>query len=54
MARRRKLAVLAMFLHSKQQKSYQGTLGTQDLTPNKSRTRLGPSMDPTRPLEWTS
>ena len=31
MAHRRKLAILAIFLNSKHQKSYQGTLGTQEL-----------------------
>ena len=54
MAHRGKLAVWAMFLHSKQQKSYQGTLGTLEFTQNKSRTHLGPSLDPTRPLERIS
>ena len=53
MARKRKLAVWAMFLHSKQQKSYQGTLGTLELTPIGSRASLGPSIDPTGPLSWT-
>ena len=53
MAHRRKLAVWAMFLYSKQQKSYQGTLGTLELTPIGSRASLGPSMDPTGPLSWT-
>ena len=33
MANRRKSAILAIFLHSKHQKSYQGTLGTQELPP---------------------
>ena len=33
MAHWRKSAVLAIFLHTKQQKIFQGTLGTQDLTP---------------------
>ena len=47
MAHRGKLAVWAMFLYSKQQKSYQGTLGTLELTPIGSRASLGPSMDPT-------
>ena len=32
---------------SKQQKPYQGTLRTQELTPIGSETSLGPSMDPT-------
>ena len=53
MAHRRKLAVWAMFLYSKQQKSYQGTLGTLELTPIGSRASLGPSIDPTGPLSWT-
>ena len=46
MAHRRKLAVCAMFLHSKQQNSYQGTLGTLEQTPKWSRASLGPSIDP--------
>ena len=53
MAHRGKLAVWAMFLHSKQQKSYQGTLGTLELTPIGSGTSHGPSMDPTGSLAWT-
>ena len=44
MAHRGKLAVWAMFLYSKQQNSYQGTL---ELTPIGSRASLGPSLDPT-------
>ena len=42
-----------LFLHSKQQKSYKGTLGTLELTPIGSRASLGPSIDPTGPLSWT-
>ena len=41
------LAVWAMFLYSRQHKSYQGTLGTLKLILIGSRTSLGPSMDPT-------
>ena len=48
-----KSAVSAIFLHTKQQKTFQGTLGTQDHTSIVSKTILGPSMDPTRPLKWT-
>ena len=48
-----KSAVSAIFLYTKQQKTFQGTLGTQDLTPIWSKTSLGPSMDPTGPLKWT-
>ena len=46
-APQRKLAISAIFLHSKQQKPYQGTLRTQEPTPIGSETSLGPSMDPT-------
>ena len=42
-----------LFLHSKQKNTYQGTLGTQELTPIRSQTSLGPSMKPTGPLKWT-
>ena len=38
MAHRRKLAILAMFLHSKHQKPYQGTLGTQEPCPSMEPT----------------
>ena len=48
-----KSAVSAIFLHTKQQKTFQGTLGTQDHTSIGSRTSLGPLMDPTGPLKWT-
>ena len=48
-----KLAVLAIFLHANQQKTFQGTLGTQDHTSIVSKTILGPSRDPSRPLKWT-
>ena len=34
-------------------KPYQGTLGTLEVILIWSRTRLGPSMDPTGPLSWT-
>ena len=40
-----KLAVFAKFLDSRQQKTYQGTPGTQVLTPIGSKTSLG--------LSWT-
>ena len=45
------LYIVAMFLHSMQQKLVQGTLGTQRLTPIGTRTRLGPSMDPAMALQ---
>ena len=48
-----KPAVSVIFLHSKQQKTFQGILGTQDLTSIGSKTSLGPSMDPTGSLNWT-
>ena len=48
-----KSAVSAIFLHTKQQKTFQGTLGTQDHTSIGSRTSLGPLMDPTGPLKGT-
>ena len=48
-----KSAVSAIFLHTNQQKTFQRTLGTQDHTSIVSKTILGPSMDPTRPLKWT-
>ena len=48
-----KSAVSAIFLHIKQQKTFQETLGTQDLTSLGSKTSLGPSMDPTGPLKGT-
>ena len=54
LAHRRKSAVSAIFLHTKQQKTFQGTLGTQDLTSKGSKTSHGPSMDPTGPLNWSS
>ena len=50
-APQRKLAISAIFLHSKHQKPYQGTLRTQEPTPIGSETSLGPSMDPTGPLK---
>ena len=49
-----KLAIFAIYLHFRQQKTYQGTLGTQRWTLIRSRTSHGPSMDPTGPLKWTS
>ena len=51
MAPPRKSTIQAIFLYSKQQKPYQGTLRTQELTPIGSETSLGPSMDPTGPLK---
>ena len=53
MAHRRILAAWAMFLHSKQEKSYQGTQRKLELNPTGSRTSLGPSMDPTGRLKGT-
>ena len=49
-----KLAILAILLHSRQQISYQGTLKTQWWTLIGSRSHLGPLMDPTWTLKWTS
>ena len=46
MAHTRKSAMLAIVLHSKHQKSYQGTLGTQELTQIGSMTR------PAMVLHW--
>ena len=53
MAHRRKSAILAIFLHSKHQKSYQGTLGTQELPPTGSMTSHGPSLGPTGSFKRT-
>ena len=50
----RKLAIFAIVWTCRQQKTYQGTLGILRWTLIGSRTRLGPSMDPTGPLKWTS
>ena len=47
------LYILALFLHSMQQKWDQGTLGTQRSTLIGSRTRLGPSKDPAMGLQYT-
>ena len=47
------LYVLAIFLHSMQQKWDQGTLGRRRSTLIGSRTRLGPSMDPAMALQYT-
>ena len=49
---KRKLAILAIFLHCMQQKWDQGTLGRQRSTLIGSRTRLGPSMDPDMALKY--
>ena len=51
MAHQSKSTIQAIFLHSKQQKPYQGTLRTQEPTPIGAETSLGPSMDPTGPLK---
>ena len=53
MARGWKLAILAIFLHSKHQESYQGTLGTQELPPTGSMTSHGPSLGLTGSLKRT-
>ena len=53
MARWRKSAILAIFLHSMQQKWDQRILGRQRLTLIWSRNRLGPSMDPDMALQYT-
>ena len=53
MAHNRKLAVCAIFLHYKDHKPYQGLLGTLELILIRSRTRPGPSMNPTGTLKWT-
>merc|ERR1711942_592043 len=47
------LYILAIFLHSMQQKWDQGTLGTQSSTLIGSKTRLGPSKDPAMALQYT-
>ena len=47
------LYILAIFLHSMQQKGDQGSLGTQRTTLSGSRSRLGPSMDPDMALQYT-
>ena len=51
MAHKRKAAI---FMHTNQQKTFQGTLGTQDLTSIGSKTILGPIMDPAGLLKGTS
>ena len=48
------LFIFAKFLHFRQHKTYQGTLGTQRWTLIGSRTSHGPSMDPTGPIKWAS
>ena len=53
MARGRKSAILAIFLHYMQQKWDQWTLTKQRLTLIGSRTRLGPIMDPAMVLQYT-
>ena len=47
LANQRKSTIKGIFLHSKQQKPYQGTLRTQEPTPMGSET-----MDPTGPLKY--
>ena len=47
------LYILAIVLHSMQQKWDQGTLGTQGSTLIGSRTRLTPLMDPAIALQYT-
>ena len=49
----RKYVLRAISLHTKNQKTYKGTLGTQDLTSIGSRTSHGPSKDPTGPQKQT-
>ena len=48
-----KSAVSVICMHTEPQKTFQGTLGTQDLTSIGSKTSHGPSMDPTGPLIGT-
>ena len=50
---RRKSTMLAIFLHSKHQKSYQGTLGTKELPLTESMTSHGPSLGPTGSFQRT-
>ena len=47
------LYILAILLHSMQQKWDQGNLGTQRSTLIGSSTHLGPSMDPAMALQYT-
>ena len=49
--RRTESAVKAIFSQSKQQKTYQGTIGTQEGTSIGSKSSLGTSKDPTGPLK---
>ena len=44
MAQRRNSAIFAIFLHSKHQKLYQGTQGTQELPPTGSMALHDPSL----------
>ena len=53
MAHNRKLAVWATFLHFKNHKPYQGTLGTLEVIIIGSRTRPGPYVDPTGTIKLT-
>ena len=50
----RALYILAIFVHSLQQKWDQGTLATHRSTLIGSRTCLGPSMDPAMALQYTN
>ena len=50
-AHQRKSTIWAISLYSKHQKSYQGTLRTQESAPIRSETSLGPFMDPAGPLK---
>ena len=47
-----KTPIMAIFIHSKHQKWYQWTLGTQEQTNRGSKPSLGPSMDSTGPNNW--
>ena len=49
-----KIAVSATFWYVRQQKGFQGNLGTQDLTSMSSWDILGPSVDPTGLQKWIS
>ena len=53
LALQRKSPIMALFLHSKQQKTYQWTQRTQELAPIGSKSHLGPSMDCAWPYYWT-
>ena len=53
MAHRWKSVILAIFLQSKHKKSYQVTVGTQELPPTGSMTSHGPSLDLTGSFKRT-